>query len=79
VEDPALVARPCVAHTHEGRHSSHATMGQKLKGSMTQFMGALTRNEAKKERGRLLKQGVDPSSTTASTTHVYHQTSGQMY
>jgi hypothetical protein len=93
VKDPALVARPHVAQTREGahpvsteHHPSHATLGMKIKGTMTQLMGSLTKNEAKKERGRLLKQGVDPSAhaavapTTAARTEVVHQTTtGQTF
>jgi hypothetical protein len=76
VKEPALVARPHVVHTREAgsgavphhRHPSHATLGQKLKGTMNQFVGTITGNEARKERGRLLKQGVEVPSTRAATT-----------
>lgn len=100
VKDPALVARPVVVASREAggatktyhHHASHATLGQKLKGTMTQLMGSITGNEAKKEKGRLLKQGVDPASrvvptttspvttTTVTTTHadVYPTTAQHM-
>jgi hypothetical protein len=78
VKDPALVARPVVVASREvggatrtyHHHSSHATMGQKLKGTMTQLMGSITGNEAKKEKGRLLKQGVDPTTRVTPTAPV---------
>jgi hypothetical protein len=40
----------------------HATMGQKLKGTVKEVQGAVTHNPMKKEEGRLLKQGIEPST-----------------
>jgi hypothetical protein len=45
----------------------HATIGQKIKGTVKEVQGTLTHNQAKKEEGRLLKQGIAPA-TTGSTT-----------
>jgi hypothetical protein len=42
----------------------HATIGQKLKGTVKEVQGTLTHNPAKKEEGRLLKQGIDPTRHT---------------
>jgi hypothetical protein len=42
----------------------HASIGQKLKGTVKEVQGTLTHNPAKKEEGRLLKQGIDPTRHT---------------
>jgi hypothetical protein len=44
--------------------TSHATIGQKIKGTIKEAQGTITRNPAKKEEGRLLKQGIDPTKHT---------------
>jgi hypothetical protein len=44
-----------------------ASVGQKLRGAVKEVQGAVTRNPAKKEEGKMLMHGVDPA-TAASTT-----------
>jgi hypothetical protein len=44
--------------------TSHATIGQKIKGTIKEAQGTITRNPSKKEEGRLLKQGIDPTKHT---------------
>jgi hypothetical protein len=46
----------------------HATIGQKIKGTVKEVQGTLTHNQAKKEEGRLLKQGIAPATTGMGTT-----------
>jgi hypothetical protein len=54
--------------THQGtglnQAPHHATIGQKIKGTMKEVTGTLTHNPVKKEEGRLLKQGIDPTRNT---------------
>jgi hypothetical protein len=76
---PAVVEQPHIVHgttgamagTGTGAH--HASIGQKIKGTVKEVQGALTHNPAKKEEGRLLKQGIDPTTaglgTTTGATH----------
>jgi len=55
--------RENVHRHHEGvEYHEHATVGQKVKGTMKQMVGAITGNEAKKEEGKLLKQGIEPGT-----------------
>jgi hypothetical protein len=68
VEEPARFGT--TAHAHGGadpRH--HVGIGQKIKGTMKEVQGAITRNPAKKEEGKLIKQGIEPSTTAGTTTH----------
>merc|ERR1711879_885912 len=46
----------------------HATMGQKIKGTVKEVQGSLTHNPMKKEEGRLLKQGIEPTTAGMGTT-----------
>jgi hypothetical protein len=78
VEEPAVLERAHVHHdkrehvvhhdkrehvAHHGvEYHEHATVGQKVKGTMKQVVGAITGNEAKKEEGKLLKQGIAPGT-----------------
>jgi hypothetical protein len=47
-----------------GIGEQHASLGQKLRGTMKEVAGTVTRNPAKKEEGRLLKHGIDPTKNT---------------
>jgi hypothetical protein len=38
-----------------------ATVGQKLKGTVKELSGAITRNPVKKEEGRMIKRGMAPT------------------
>jgi len=45
----------------------HATIGQKIKGTVKQVAGTLTGNQAKKEGGKMLRrEGIDPTAPTSS-------------
>jgi hypothetical protein len=77
VEEPAVMERHAVhadrhervpLHHHKEHEEPHATVGQKLKGAMKQMVGTITGDETKKEEGRLLKQGIDP--TTANEPNL---------
>ncbi|ELR25315.1 uncharacterized protein ACA1_290930 [Acanthamoeba castellanii str. Neff] len=46
----------------------HATIGQKIKGTVKEVQGSLTHNPMKKEEGRLLKQGIEPTTAGMGTT-----------
>jgi len=72
---PAMVEQPRLASTGlttadqrgvmPGANTTamhHATIGQKIKGTVKEGQGSLTHNPMKKEEGRLLKQGIDPTA-----------------
>jgi hypothetical protein len=70
---PAVVEQPHMATTTGGLHGTragahHATIGQKIKGTVKEVQGSLTHNPMKKEEGRLLKQGIDPTAAGLGTT-----------
>jgi hypothetical protein len=54
----------------------HATIGQKIKGTVKEVQGSLTHNPMKKEEGRLLKQGIDTTGTGMGTTPGMMGTTG---
>ncbi len=67
VEQPHMATTTGVLHgTGAGAH--HATIGQKIKGTVKEVQGSLTHNPMKKEEGRLLKQGIDPTAAGLGTT-----------
>jgi hypothetical protein len=51
-------------HT-EGTMMHKPTIGQKLKGTVKEISGAITRNPMKKEQGRLLRRGIQPTTSSA--------------
>jgi hypothetical protein len=53
--------------TGTGMGAHHATIGQKIKGTVKEVQGSLTHNPMKKEEGRLLKQGIEPSTAGLGT------------
>jgi hypothetical protein len=61
VQEPARMetAGLGVAEPHH-----HVGIGQKLKGTMKEVQGAITRNPALKEEGKLMKQGASTTGTT---------------
>ena len=68
VEQPQMATR-IVHGTGTGAH--HATIGQKIKGTVKEVPGTLTHNPMKKEEGRLLKQGIEPATAgLGSTTRI---------
>jgi hypothetical protein len=79
---PAVVEQPRLASTgllHQtttdhrgvmpgtGMGAHHATIGQKVKGTVKEVQGTVTHNPMKKEEGRLLKQGIEPSTMGMGT------------
>merc|ERR1711974_328384 len=43
---------------------AHVGIGQKIMGTMKEAAGTITGNEAKKQEGREIKQGITPTTTT---------------
>ena len=64
-EHPVLHKETIVAEPsrHE-QAGAHVGIGQKIKGTMKEAAGAITGNEAKKQEGREIKQGITPTTTT---------------
>jgi hypothetical protein len=54
--------------TGTGMGAHHATIGQKVKGTVKEVQGTVTHNPMKKEEGRLLKQGIEPTTAGLGTT-----------
>ncbi len=66
-------AAPGMSGVETGSMQNRAGFGQKIKGAMKEVQGAITRNPAKKEEGKMIMQGVDPataSSATGAATHA---------
>jgi hypothetical protein len=64
-------AAPGMSGVETGSMQNRAGFGQKIKGAMKEVQGAITRNPAKKEEGKMIMQGVDPATgaaTNAPTT-----------
>merc|ERR1711879_189645 len=60
IHKETVVAEPS-RHEQAG---AHVGIGQKIKGTMKEAAGTISGNEAKKQEGREIKQGITPTTTT---------------
>jgi hypothetical protein len=60
-------AAPGMSGVETGSMQNRAGFGQKIKGAMKEVQGAITRNPAKKEEGKMIMQGVDPATAASAT------------